>query len=161
MFRRDPFEGRVKSYQPNLSELHRSCYVLLHTINNNPFSTFKLTIDQASSYIINLFYIYAILNLSQFFNHASLLVKIPQGQKYYVPNFIRDTFRHMCRPIPDGNEIWIPKITIEKIVIDQELNKELLTFFCTFNIPVVPIIKEYVQVMPLQAWGYLQPVIRR
>lgn len=161
MFKKDPFEGKVKPYQPKLSELHRSCYILLHTINNNPFSSLKITIEQASNYIINLFYIYALLNLSQFFNHAALIIIIPQDQQYYVPSFIRDTFREMCRPIPDGSEIWVPKITIENITIDQELHDELMIFFNKFNIPVVPIIKEYIQVMPFQAWNSLYATIRR
>ena len=160
MFKRDPFEGKVKPYQPKLSELHRSCHILLHTINNNSLSTFKISIDQASNYIINLFYIYALLNLSQFFNHATLLEKIPQNQQYYVPSFIRDTFRDMCRPIPDGTEIWIPQISIEKIEIDDYINNQLLLFFHEFNIPVVPIEKETIQIMPFQAWNTLSSNLR-
>lgn len=161
MFKRDPFEGKVKPYQPKLSELHRSCYILLHTINNNSLSTFKKSIDQSSNYIINLFYIYALLNLSQFFNHATLLDKIPQNQHYYVPSFIRDTFRDMCRPIPDGSEIWIPQISIENIEIDQDINNQLMLFFHEFNIPVVPIEKETIQIMPFQAWNTLSCNLRR
>ncbi|EMG46934.1 hypothetical protein SBY92_005150 [Candida maltosa Xu316] len=155
MFKRDPFLGIIKPCPVNLSDLHRPCIVLLHTINDNPFATFKINSDQAAKYITNLFYIYAILNLSQFFNHAMLLTKLPV-QKYYVPQFVRDTFQCMCRPIPDGSELWVPQIMFDEIVIDSVLNDEILLFFSRVNIPVVPIIKESVPLLPFQAWGRLE-----
>lgn len=157
-------EGQVRTYEPDYSQFELLAKILSTTTKIRPNAWFKITDDEAIAILKSYLHMYAVVNLHDLRVRAGIideayLITKEEIAHYLIPRYYRDIFREFCRPMTDGNDIWIPNLeavkghSLSAAFNIQPLVKGRLNMLGNiFAVTLVPVAEEYLKPEPITVW---------